>query len=336
MNLCVDSLKTVSFNSNNYSRGYSSAVSFQGSQRAVKQVAGSTLATCLAGYAGINFHKDNTKDVALKQCVAKAYGTNFEAYKQSIIEYLKTNNYAKYDREGENIISDLAETRCKQNIDFELEMYLSRIMNEMEYKEIDILEKDIDLSAKNKLCNKIERETGNIVTSVIKLLQNKNDNPEVISIKNEIEKKYGKQFLYLNNDIEFAKALRNVLELLEKNNIPITKVNNIIASDCVDFVGICMPTDNGNTLIISPHNWQVEDLEHAILHEILHTLQPNNIEFKLQEIPAELKETADNVSEYAKDNHAHEVHCELYVKKLKEGLNQDEEKLFNTLGGTFL
>ena len=48
-----------------------------------------------------------------------------------------------------------------------------------------------------------------------------------------------------------------------------------------------------------------------------------------------MQETANGVSEYASDNYALEVHCELYVKKILEGLSPEEEKLFDYLGGDF-
>ena len=96
-----------------------------------------------------------------------------------------------------------------------------------------------------------------------------------------------------------------------------------------------MITREGSVPIVNPDNWQVENAAYTLLHEILHTLQPKDIEFRLKKIPKKYQNVADNVSSYAKGNFAHEVHCELYVKKLLSGLSQQEEELFNYLGGNF-
>ncbi len=104
------------------------------------------------------------------------------------------------------------------------------------------------------------------------------------------------------------------------------------------FSGWSVDSSRGNEVIISLNsninNYDV-DLKHIIIHEILHTTQPNTLAFKTKIIPEEMQETANGVSEYASDNYALEVHCELYVKKILEGLSPEEEKLFDYLGGDF-
>ena len=115
--------------------------------------------------------------------------------------------------------------------------------------------------------------------------------------------------------------------------------NNKIKTNTFYFVFVFYPNATSNIIIIINPNISYEEnmnITKLILHEILHSLQPKTLEFNTQVIPEKYKEVLENVSNYAEGNFAHEVHCELYVKKLIKGLSEQEEELFNYLGGTFI
>ena len=333
MNINIHSLNTA-YNKTHiqpvkYAESYNTI--FSGKEKLAASLIGGT-----AGYLSVCLNKN---DLMLKNCIKSKSKDDFETYKNNVIEYFKKNEYQKYDRADEDILNYLENTKNLEDLNFEIEMYLCRMIDEMQEKEINIFYKDINKKEKNKCINEIETKIGNIATPILKLLQKENNNPEVIKIKNELEKKYGREFLYLNNDVEFANALKEAFKILETNKIPLKQIDSIISYDNdINITGLCISTDKGKTVIINPNDWQIDNLVHTILHEILHSLQPVDISFRTQKIPVEYDETVENISKYSsiRKDFAHEVHCELYVKKLREGLNPMEEKLFNYLGGTFL
>lgn len=313
-------------------------LAFNGKEKCINTLASTALAGCMTGYALISNNLNNDKkDISLNHCLKSKTLGNFDNYKTNVIHYFEKNNFQQYDREGEDIIKELKKANAEDSLNFELEMYLSRIINEMMNKERDMLANNqYDETKRQNLHIELEQKTGNVMVSVLKLLHKKITAPDVIKIQKDFDTKYGQGLLYLNDDLESAKACEEIFKLMEENKIPHKQIHCIILSDYLDFGGTCLDTDAGKAVFVNPNDWQVDDKFHTILHEILHTLQPSDINFNLQKIPDELKETADNVSEYSRDNFAHEVHCELYVKKLRQGLNANEEKLFNYLGGTFL
>lgn len=169
---------------------------------------------------------------------------------------------------------------------------------------------------------------------MLKLTSKKDTDKEVLKIKNELQQKYGIEELYCDNNIEFAKSCKEIFELLSKNGIKIPKI--VIGNAQEDlFCGWNAKTSKGQSIVVnSDSNASIFgfNLKHVIVHEILHTTQPNTLAFKTKMIPEEMIETANNVSDYAAGNLALEVHCELYTKKLLKGLSPEEEKLFNYLG----
>ena len=175
------------------------------------------------------------------------------------------------------------------------------------------------------------------IIPLIKLISKKDTDPTVLKIKQELQQKYGLKELLCDNNIEFAQSCKEAFQILNKNNIKIPKY--VIANEQIDmFGGWSVDSSRGKEIIISLNsniNNSGIDLKHIIIHEILHTTQPNTLAFKTKIIPEEMQETANSVSEYASDNYALEVHCELYVKKILEGLSPEEEKLFDYLGGDF-
>lgn len=269
------------------------------------------------------------------KCMELRNTENFDKYKNEIIKFFRENSYPS-DR-----INDIKKTENKHQLDFELDCLQHKYLNFDDFlidEDLNILERieKQDFSPElDKTINDLETKNADLAIPIAKLISETDSNPDVLKIKSEIQNKYNLKEIYLNNDIEFSQGCKEALEILEKNNIRYN--GTIIANDKLDAVGINLQSSNGNCVIINQRNWQRdESITHIVLHEILHSLQPRTLEFKTKQIPKEFEETANNISNYASDKYALEVHCELYVKKLLQELSDKEEALFSYLGGTFL
>lgn len=282
-------------------------------------------------------------DINFSKCLEFKDSNDLDSYKQNLIKWMKSNGYNEYNEKGYfDLFEDMQYASSQEDIQSDIDAFISRVMLEQMYLMDDknlnlreIIEKQEFSKELDDYILKKKIKTGNKLVPLLELSATKDKDNEVLKIKQELTQKYGIEKFCCNNDLEFAKACKKVFPILEKNNIKIPRM--IFANDNVDFGGYSAITSQGNAIVINKNKIEMQDmsLEHVIAHEILHTTQPETLAFATKVIPPEMKKTADNVSEYAKDNFAVEVHCELYVKKLFSGLTEDEEKLFNYLGGTF-
>ena len=278
----------------------------------------------------------SSKKTSFEQCMELKDEENFEEYKKSLIKFFEEKNYDK------TFISYLKKAKSRENLVFELDAYIyKRIFGEdvLEDKKLDIMgkiERKEFSSELDKFLLEDEIKNTDLALPLLKLVSKTDTDIEVLKIKDELNQKYGQKNLFFNNDLEFAQACKEAFEILAKNKIPYKGV--VIAYDDLEAVGICLNSTEGNCVVVNKESWQreEEDLVHVILHELLHSLQPYTLEFKLKDIPIDMIDVADNVSNYAAGKYAHEVHCELYVKRLLEGLSKEEKNLFEYLGGTFL
>lgn len=277
-----------------------------------------------------------TAESSYDKCFKLKASDDIEKYKKNLVDFLEENNY------NEEFIKDIKDAKGKINLDSSLGIHIFKTFwNEdlLEDENLNIMDKIAkrEFSPElDKLINDDETRRADLAIPLVKLLTKSDCNPEVIKIKNFLKKEYGQKDIYFNNDIEFAKDVLKAFEILEKNNI---KYNGtIIAYDEFEAVGTCVNSSKGKCVIINKDNWQIgnNDPVHIILHEIIHSLQPRKLEFNLQEIPEKYDSIICQISDYANGNLAHEIHCELYVKKLTKGLSPEEDELFNYLGGTFL
>lgn len=63
----------------------------------------------------------------------------------------------------------------------------------------------------------------------------------------------------------------------------------------------------------------------------MHGTHPKLASFSLKKIPARLKKVKEELSEYSKYAQTHETFTELNTKRLIDGLNKDEQALFDYL-----
>lgn len=270
---------------------------------------------------------------------------NLNSYKEKLIKFLEDNHYDECREEGRiDLIEDIKNSHSIKDVDLNVQCIASRIINNytdiMSDDAFDIADRTQDQNFNPEIdafLNKKEIETGDKMLPLLKLTSQKDTDKEVLKIKKELQQKYDIEELYCDNNIEFAQNCKKVFEIISKNGIKIPKI--VIGNAQEDlFCGWNAKTSQGEAIIVNPDldNMAFEfDLKHLIAHEILHTTQPMTLAFRTKMIPEEMQETANNVSEYAAGNFALEVHCELYTKKLLEGLSPEEEKLFNYLGGAF-
>lgn len=294
----------------------------------------------LAGLIAKASQSKKTADV-----IAARESGDLDSYKKNVVKFLENNYYdvCKSDNRVD-LIESIKSENSKVDIDFNLQCVASRIFDDytvlMNDDKLNIEEKianqDFSLEL-DELLNKKEIQTTDKIIPLLKITSKKDTAPEVLKIKQELQQKYGIKELLCDNNIEFAKICKDAFEVLNKNGIKIPKF--VIANEQIDmFSGWNAKSSQGETIILSLNpgiNSFDIDLKHIIVHEVLRTTQPNTLAFKTKIIPEDMQETANNVSEYANSNYALEVHCELYVKKLLEGLSPEEEKLFNYLGGDF-
>lgn len=295
--------------------------------------------------AGLLAKTSKPKEITLNDVIISKESGDLESYKKNLVKFLENNYYDECKAKDKmDLIQEINSNNSKEDIDFNLQCVMSRVFdgytNLMYDDKLNIEERIAkqDFSAElDDMLNKKEFQTADKIIPIIKLTSQKDTDPTVLKIKQELQQKYGIKELICDNNIEFAQSCRKAFQILDENNIKIPKY--VIANEQVDmFCGWSVDSSRGKEVILSLNsninNYDV-DLKHIIIHEILHTTQPNTLAFKTKIIPEEMQETANNVSEYASDNCSVEVHCELYVKKILEGLSPEEEKLFDYLGGDF-
>lgn len=295
--------------------------------------------------AGLLAKASQSPKTALADVMMSRESGDLDYYKQNVVNFLE-NNYSDVCKSDNRVdlIEEIKSENSKEDIDFNLLCVASRVLDDytgLMYDEKLNLEDRIanqDFPPElDDLLNKKEIQTTDKIIPLLKLTSKKDTDQDVLKIKQELQQKYGIKELFCDNNLEFAKSCKEAFEVLNKNGIKMPKY--VIANEQVDmFGGWNAESSQGETVILSLNpssNSFNMDLKHIIVHEVLHTTQPKTLAFKTKMIPEDMQETANNVSEYASGNYALEVHCELYVKKLLEGLSPKEEKLFDYLGGDF-
>ena len=174
---------------------------FKSNEKIVAAAATPAVLTAIAAYNLINVKRQN---VELENCLKHANSDNFLKYKNNVIAYIKNNQYDKYDREGDNIVEYLQSANDFNTFNDELEYYISRVTQELSDKELETLQSyDLSIADKNKIIFDSECKNSELVIPLLKLLAKKDENPEVVKIKNKLEEKYGKNLFYMNNNLEF-------------------------------------------------------------------------------------------------------------------------------------
>ncbi len=158
-------------------------------------------------------------------------------------------------------------------------------------------------------------------------------NPKVIAIENILKEQYGCKFVSLKDNEELAKKVLKAYEIASKNNVETPE--NVIASVFMHTNGEYLI--NGTILLnILESKYQKGFLStnkdfHAVLHEIMHNTHPQLLSFNIKEIPERFLKVKAGLSEYSRISLTHETFTELNTKRLIDGLNPQEQALFDYL-----
>lgn len=158
-------------------------------------------------------------------------------------------------------------------------------------------------------------------------------NPKVIAIENILKEQYGCKFVSLKDNEELARKVLKAYETAAKNGVKTPK--NVIASDYI--LGEGENLVNGTILLNNrcfflPKGVMSTNSDfHGPLHEIMHDTHPRLKAFTIKKIPARFQKVKDELSIYSSCSETNETFAELNTKRLIDGLNQQEQALFNYL-----
>lgn len=174
---------------------------------------------------------------------------------------------------------------------------------------------------------------GEFILAREKALHVPSKNPQVIAIENILKEQYGVKFVSLKDNEQLAKQILRAFETASKNGVELPK--NIAVSNFMFANGENL--FNGTILLNSRQpalrkGFTSTDSDfHVPLHEIMHGKQPRLISFNMKKIPERFQEVKRNLSGYSAAAGTHETFTELNTKRLIDGLNPQEQELYNYL-----
>lgn len=212
-----------------------------------------------------------------------------------------------------------------------------------------------------QLANSTKSARNNFIMAREKAMHVPSTEPQVIAIENILKEQYGAKFVSLKNDVDMAKQVLKAYEIAAKNGVKVPK--NVIVSDFMFANGehldgtILLASQNSKEMgcIISnsvingmpkaalktfqknfrrmPNTSQFSTTSdcHVPLHEIMHGEHSSLIAFSMKKIPARYESARNNVSAYSALSGTHETFTELNTKRLIDGLNPQEQELYNYL-----
>lgn len=268
----------------------------------------------------------------------------FSAYKNNLIQQLRVKNCLPQES-----LEALNCARSKMKFYLALEDVVIKFNEDNFEKQDSISSAYINESKKYGHCTleaeqwfaRRMEEVYKKMLDMFKLLTRRDLKPEVLDIKQKIQKNYGIKEVYLNDNLNLAKKCLESLKVLKKNGIELP--DEIIGTDLLmdssrePFSMAFYEEEAGNVIIINPDilnedgfwTTSTDSSIHTIIHECIHCIQPHLMSFNFKKIPAKYKETVAHLSFYAQANMMHEVHAELLTKKILRGLNSNEKGLLD-------
>ena len=219
-------------------------------------------------------------------------------------EYMPIGKYAKYMIDGK---------------------FVKKSNPDQVVKPLSLEIEQIQYQAKNR--------RGNFILARERAMHVPSKNPKVIAIENILKEQYGCKFVSLKDNEELARKVLKAYETAAKNRIKTPK--NVIASDFMVaegenfFNGTILLNRNQHTLCEG--FMSTNSGFHVPLHEILHNTHPKLVSFFWKKIPSELMGVKNELSIYSKNAPTHETFTELNTKRLIDGLNSQEQALFDYL-----
>lgn len=180
---------------------------------------------------------------------------------------------------------------------------------------------------------KLRTQRGKFILARERAMHVSSKNPKVIAIENILKEQYGCKFVSLKDNEELARKVLKAYETAVKNGVKTPK--NVIVSDFMFAEGENL--FNGTILLNRSQRSLREGFLstnsdfHVPLHEIMHGTHPKLVSFSHKKIPSELMGVKNGLSLYSKKAQTHETFTELNTKRLIEGLNPQEQALFDYL-----
>lgn len=219
-------------------------------------------------------------------------------------EYISLGEYAKYMVDGKFV----KETNLKKIV-----------------KSITLELEQIQYQGRNR--------RGNFILARERAMHTPSKNPKVIAIENILKEQYGCKFVSLKDNEELARKVLKAYETAAKNGVETPK--NVVVSDFMFAEG-----ENffNSTMLLNRNQHALRDGFmstssdfHIPLHEIMHGTHPKLVSFSFKKIPSELVRVKNELSGYSKNAATHETFTELNTKRLIDGLNPQEQTLFDYL-----
>lgn len=262
--------------------------------------------------------------------------------------------FSDFDDKKQKLINELSKV-CDKNVIAQIEKAdnprkLTKILTKQEnrpFKNCDkylltgkfVKENNSDKFLKNitlemeKIQYKARTEVANFVLAREKALHVRSKNPKVIAIENILKEQYGCKFVSLKDNEKLARNVLKAFDIASKNGVKTPE--NVIISNFISERGKYLIND---TILLenSPQNYFLGELSttsalHVPLHEILHGTHPYLLSFSCKKIPQKFLKVKDELSRYSAKAPTHETFTELNTKRLINGLNPQEQALFDYL-----
>lgn len=241
------------------------------------------------------------------------------------------------DKKG---LKKLSDAPTQELFDGLLFGYVQNLTDKAEFGHIDRCEQVfldiINRKGKSKLSeeqffSKSTIDTYDKLAGLYKAVIEPDKDKDILIIKDILRDKYDVKEMYFNNDVMSAKNWLETAKLVSQYGLELPK--RIITCPYVFAPGTNAVTSKGSLVVINPDKAVYSGIEstkhplHTYVHETVHCNQLSLVSFSLMNIPERFKETADNISDYAKSNFMHEVHAELKTKQILSDLSPEEKEL---------
>lgn len=174
---------------------------------------------------------------------------------------------------------------------------------------------------------------GSFILARERAMHTPSKNPKVIAIENILKEQYGCKFVSLKDNEELAQKVLKAYETAAKNGVKTPK--NVVVSDFMFGEGENLFNGtillNRNQHVLRDGFMSTSSDFHVPLHEIMHGTHPKLVSFSSKKIPDKFQKAKEELSEYSKYSQTHETFTELNTKRLIDGLNPQEQALFDYL-----
>lgn len=174
---------------------------------------------------------------------------------------------------------------------------------------------------------------GNFILARERSMHVPSQNPKVIAIENILKEQYGCKFVSLKDNEELARKILKAYETAAKNGVKTPK--NVVVSDFIFAGGENIFNDtillNRNQYTFWDGLFSTNSDFHIPLHEIMHGTHPKLVSFSLKKIPQEFMGVKNKLFKSSRNAQTSEIFTELNTKRLIEGLNPEEQALFDYL-----